>query len=95
MTRYIDAEKVTEYLLEHKRVGLENGIVIRADEDAIIIFINEKCETADVQEVKHGKWKQIYEKYPQYVCTACNHLFNNKSFKYCPHCGAKMDGDEN
>lgn len=46
----------------------------------------------DVLEVKHGKWKQAYNSFPKYVCTNCNHLFNNKSFKYCPNCGAKMDG---
>lgn len=46
---------------------------------------------ADVQEVKRGNWKQLYDKAPRYVCTACNHLFNNRSFKFCPNCGAKMD----
>lgn len=40
-----------------------------------------------------GEWKQVSEKYPRYVCTACNHLFNNKEYKYCPHCGAKMKGE--
>lgn len=53
----------------------------------------ENAPSADVVEVRHGKWKQIYEKYPRYVCTVCNHLFNNKSFKFCPWCGARMDGD--
>ena len=47
----------------------------------------------DFSEVKHGKWKQAYNSFPKYVCTNCNHLFNNKSFKYCPNCGAKMDGE--
>lgn len=47
----------------------------------------------DFVEVKHGKWKQAYNSFPKYVCTNCNHLFNNKSFKYCPNCGAKMDGE--
>lgn len=25
--------------------------------------------TADVQKVRHGKWKQAYNNYPQYVCS--------------------------
>lgn len=41
-----------------------------------------------------GEWKQAYNSYPRYFCTHCNHLYNNKSFKYCPNCGAKMDGGE-
>jgi len=45
---------------------------------------------ADVTATVHAHWKQVSEKYPRYVCTACNHLFNNKGFKYCPFCGAKM-----
>lgn len=42
-----------------------------------------------------GKWHKEYNTYPRYICTNCNHLFNNKSFKYCPHCGAYMGGKIN
>lgn len=53
-----------------------------------------KAPTADVVEVKRGEWREVNEKYPRYVCTVCNHLFNNKNYNYCPCCGAKMDGKE-
>lgn len=39
-----------------------------------------------------GEWKKVHDKAPRYVCTSCNHLCNNKEYKYCPHCGAKMSG---
>ena len=39
-----------------------------------------------------GEWKKVSDKYPRYACTACNHLFNNKEYKFCPNCGAKMKG---
>ena len=42
-----------------------------------------------------GAWKKVSEKYPRYVCTACNHLYNNKEYKYCPNCGARMKGADN
>lgn len=45
---------------------------------------------ADVTPVVHAYWKQVSEKYPRYVCTACNHLYNNKEYKHCPFCGAIM-----
>ena len=37
-----------------------------------------------------GEWKQVYYSFPRYACTNCNHLYNNKEYKYCPNCGAKM-----
>ena len=39
-----------------------------------------------------GEWIKKYDKAPRYVCSACNHLFNNKEYKYCPNSGAKMKG---
>ena len=52
----------------------------------------EALYNAGYRKQKEGEWKKSKELYPRYVCTACNHLFNNKSYKYCPHCGAKMKG---
>lgn len=43
---------------------------------------------ADVQEVKHGEW---YVDSP-FACSICDGL-NDYKDDYCPHCGAKMDGD--
>lgn len=40
---------------------------------------------------EEAKWKKVSDKYPRYACTACNHLYNNKEYKYCPNCGAKME----
>lgn len=56
-------------------------------------FINEN----DVAPVKHGHWHWSVE-YFHDVCSCCTHLSNdpeNYPYKFCPHCGAKMDGGEN
>lgn len=46
---------------------------------------------ADVVEVKHGEW--ISECEPHYECSECHHWFHLYQYmKYCPNCGAKMDG---
>lgn len=42
---------------------------------------------------REGEWKKMYDKAPRYVCTSCSHLYNNKEYKYCPNCGAKMKGE--
>lgn len=47
----------------------------------------------ELEDRAEGEWKEVSKKYPRYVCTACNHLYNNKGYKYCPNCGAKMKGE--
>lgn len=48
---------------------------------------------ADVVEVKHGQWINKGEK--RFVCSECHTRFIIlKEWKWCPVCGARMDGDE-
>ena len=56
--------------------------------------MSEFLYNAGYRKQKDGEWKPAYNNYPRYVCTNCNHLFNNKTFKFCPNCGAKMKGGE-
>ena len=59
----------------------------------------ETAETADVQEVRHGRWisNDLCWYKLAYYCSECGwvdeYAFNERH-KYCPNCGAKMDGDE-
>lgn len=57
------------------------------------IYAIKDVPTAGVEEVRHGEWEKVSEKYPRYKCTYCNHLYNNKEYKYCPNCGARIDGE--
>lgn len=58
----------------------------------------ETAETADVQEVRHGRWisNDLGGYKWAYYCSECGWVdgypFNDRH-KYCPHCGAKMDGE--
>ena len=102
MARYIDAEKLICSLDGSECLDIER------DYEEIEKRI-EECETADVQEVKHGKWikewrdgfvngKRNYE----LICPYCNFsYFDNQCgfivpehFNFCPNCGAKMDGKD-
>lgn len=59
--------------------------------------------TADVAEVKHGKWIKMYNNPGDgnYYCSEC-HKYRDivtirkksrkRDFSYCPNCGARMDG---
>ena len=80
------------------------------DEDCLIdpdceLGINESIEvikaipSADVVEVRHGRWRDIGKAACQ--CSECDHLHlgNNaeettKLYNYCPNCGARMDGEK-
>ena len=80
MPRYIDAEKIkyTEYI---------NGDVT-VSKDLV-----EKIPTADVQEVRHGKWELIEKNVSK--CSVCGCTRNIKTqfgWNFCPVCGAKIDG---
>ena len=55
-----------------------------------------KLPAADVAEVKHGRWEYtpIYAEF----CSVCGGYPDdnaNHHYDYCPHCGAKMDLEDN
>lgn len=96
MPRYIKADKeyLEPFLYEHLT---DNGMI--AAQNAI-----DEVPTADVQEVRHGKWikdelqqredDEIYD----YCCSLCRGAASEGEYgnydvftDFCPHCGAKMD----
>lgn len=52
---------------------------------------------ADVAPVRRGRWA-LNKKYGDYECSECGQGdvkamdFTNLKMRYCPNCGAKMDG---
>lgn len=63
--------------------------------DAIQMSAIENAQTIDAVPVKHGKWIHNDEWW-EFICTSCRRGIGNiKEYKYCPNCGAKMDGDIN
>lgn len=50
----------------------------------------DRVPTADVQEVKHGKWEYTDL---AYTCSECKAVSFNTDY-FCHNCGAKMDGKE-
>lgn len=57
------------------------------------------CDTVDAVEVVHGRWNSVSldPQDPYFNCTNCGIGYSTiyhecEEMKYCPNCGAKMDG---
>ena len=53
---------------------------------------------ADVQPVEHSRWIPMNDGTYNAYCENCGHergskAWNKADYKYCPNCGARMDGD--
>ena len=76
----------------------------RRDEalNAVACVVN--APTADVVEVRHGRWIPTYHTYynrdgacqiaDEFHCSECG-IYSRDEFNYCPNCGAKMDERRN
>ena len=55
-----------------------------------------ECSQYAAQE-RHGRWElkrhKLFGNSYDYVCSACGCDYALAEYNYCPHCGAKMDGD--
>lgn len=56
--------------------------------------------SADVAEVRHGMWlwELADNGWANHICSECNYTKNTDihvvmDYEYCPHCGARMDGE--
>ena len=58
----------------------------------------EDTPTADVVEVRHGKWLNNYKSgtlVNEGFISSCCDMWNERKSSFCPNCGAKMDGGDN
>ena len=90
--RLIDADKFI--------LALMDASLSSVDEDTILDLVD-SVPTADVAPVVHGEWEYnppTINTYGQLRCSICNWWTLDpsvdRSYSYCPNCGAKMDGGE-
>lgn len=91
--RLIDANVMLHDMC--KRCNIENEVCPCEPPDCFIYDVITNATTVDAVEVVHGKW--IEHRPNIYECTACRTWYGNyggnEEWRYCPNCGAKMDGD--
>ena len=63
----------------------------------------QKMPTVDAVPVRHGRWIRVYSrpgvfKYLGWTCDQCGQRTGNEYapqwYKFCPNCGARMDGKD-
>lgn len=98
MAEYIERENLLEQL-EKIPAYFDSGDTRYGIE--IAIDQTKKQPTADVVEVKHGKWEKFDQECEvEYVCSKCNFCIieadpkQDCAFTYCPNCGAKLDAKD-
>lgn len=105
MAEYITKEKAVEIIEQRQKelcpVGrYGRNYVYGSDREKYdaweeIIDEIENMDTADVAEVRHGRW--VRDKWPsgthKLICSECGEWSGKKS-RYCPSCGARMGKED-
>lgn len=98
MAEHIEREKVYEMLNALGGCGAEPESWADGWDKAIDTAIDElnKIPAADVRPERHGRWKRLRckrDRNDTFCCSECDYLLGYAP-KYCPNCGAKMDGKD-
>ena len=96
MAKYIDREGLIEWLKHIPLKDLSDGLglcrIIREDDFKKAIKNMPKGIIVDVSPVRHGRWlPQVVLGEKAWDCSECKTL-GSPHWKWCPVCGAKMDG---
>lgn len=99
---YIERETTLKIIDNYeKTVNADGKVIVKAIRDIVDII----SPTADVVEVRHGKWEKQqfigrsgFFSVKDFTCSNCFENFAVEQGKglmnYCPNCGAKMDGKD-
>lgn len=93
MARLIDADAVIRQI-DEMRPG-------RCYEDAWALTVINSAPTVDAVPVVHGRWVKVHDEVCYWLaCSVCGEeipkRFGTDYYtKYCPNCGARMDGGVN
>lgn len=82
-----------EYIEREAAIRVVNGQSSLTMTRSNLIDLISKLPAADVAPVVRGRWVE-YQIPPIICCSNCDWAtgIEEKSFQYCPNCGAKMDG---
>lgn len=88
------AERLKDAYPQADRNNLCPAIYYDDFADIVDEVLAEVEDSVDAVEVVHGRWIDAREYCGDYMCSNCDALYRTNKFKYCPNCGAKMDGGD-
>ena len=89
--RLIDADKFEVFAYDDRGIEFDTPSEAYAQGVEYVLEKIDEATTVDVQEARHGKWKYGESVFPCF-CSECG-LEADMIYAFCPHCGARMDGD--
>lgn len=103
MDKYIKADDLIDriYPVDPENDGSDGCTIVMQNlklSSQEIEAILDEIQAADVAPVVHASWefkRKVYEA-DECVCSKCGQLLTTRTgerMKYCPNCGAKMDGE--
>lgn len=100
MPKYIDADELKNRLDSNISTS-PTYTDYNCGYDDCILWVQDvlaNMPTADAQEVKCGKWVELVKirkdgkvRLIHYQCSVCGCFLGTNTANYCPHCGARMD----
>lgn len=94
MSEYIERDKLIDDLtqLAKYQTGERQQAILGVIETVRL------RKAADVEPVRHGRWKTNSDRPDTLICSVCKRGFDmwkHDPHNFCPNCGAKMDGGMN
>ena len=100
----VDAMAVDKYNIKLHHILIDNEGVPEVKLQIGDRYFILRTDPVDVREVVHGQWEEWWPGITMimtgeemlYRCSVCDAKYPNiEGYRYCPRCGAKMDGDGN
>ena len=94
MAEYIESEALTIENLEKYMTVMEVNTKEYGQQVVVAVDDLMYLPTADVAEVRHGKWLNNYKSgtlVNEGFVSSCCDMWNERKSSFCPNCGAKME----
>lgn len=89
MARYIDADELKNAFTNWREIVNNPYDFFPSVEECKAVI--DAQPTAEVAEIKRGRWKMPAEYGDEYTCSVCGEITRRNRTPYCGWCGAKME----
>ena len=96
--RLVDAEEIVKRCEDVIRHGVADNAGQHHISAECVMSVVKALPTVDAVPVRHGRWREDTGGYGFWICSHCGFVSEASAadllYRYCPMCGAKMDGKD-